>query len=620
MFAWQNNEAEDLDLTDLKVSSYEAEYDTAKFDLFLALYEYNDGISGSLLFATSLFDSTTVEKHVGYLHAMLQAMIADSDQSVLAVDILSPDERKLLLQPWNYTQLEFPSDFCLHQLFEQQVDQRPDSTAVVINNQSLSYAELNVRANRLAHKLIELGAQPDALVAICVEPSLAMVVGILAVLKAGSAFVPLNPALPRDRLLNILSDSSPLVLLADSTGKKALGEKCPTTLTTLDPSISPNEAVDCNPVVPGLNPSNLSHVIYTSGTTGTPKGVMIEHRMIVRAFDAAAAWFNFDENDAWSMFHSFSFDISVWEMWGALRYGGKLVLVPQHITRSPENFYRLLCDQHVTVMNQTPSAFSMLIDYLKSNQVRDSLRYVIVGGEPLVPTTLQPWFASREDSSTRIINMYGPSETFYTTYQPVRREDCGQITCPIGVPLPDLRLYVLDGHRQPVPLGAVGELYIGGDGVARGYLNRADLTAERFLPDPFIGIANARMYKTGDLVRYLADGSLMFIGRNDDQVKIHGFRVELGEIEAHLAEHELVREAVVVVFDVDKGKQLVAYVVAQPEEGLVFALRTHLSTRLPEYMMPAAFVCVSAFPLTPNGKLDRRALPEPGEDDFARQA
>ncbi|KAG0348362.1 hypothetical protein BGZ54_004640, partial [Gamsiella multidivaricata] len=572
---------EDLDLTDLKVSSYEAEYDAAKFDLFLALYEFNGGISGSLLFATSLFNSTTVERHVGYLRAMLQAMTADSERSVLAVDILSPDERRLLVQPWNYTQLEFPSDFCLHHLFELQVDQRPDSIAVVINNQSLSYAELNARANRLAHRLIGLGAQPDTLVAICAERSLAMIVGILAVLKAGSAYVPLNPALPRDRLLNILSDSSPLVLLADSAGMKALGEKCPATLTTLDPSISPSEAVDSNPVVAGLNPSNLSHVIYTSGTTGTPKGVMIEHRMIVRAFDAAAAWFNFDENDAWSMFHSFSFDISVWEMWGALRYGGKLVLVPQHITRSPEDFYRLLCDQRVTVMNQTPSAFSMLIDYQKSNQAHDSLRYVILGGEALVPTMLQPWFASREDSSTRVINMYGPSETFYTTYQPVHREDCGQITCPIGVPLPDLRLYVLDGHRQPVPLGVVGELYIGGDGVARGYLNRADLSAERFLPDPFVRIATARMYKTGDLVRYLADGNLMFIGRNDDQVKIHGFRIELGEIEAQLAEHVLVREAVVVVLATEKSKKLVAYVVAQPEEGLVLALRSHLTARLP---------------------------------------
>ncbi|KAF9271770.1 hypothetical protein BGZ68_003077, partial [Mortierella alpina] len=620
MFAWQNNEDVDLNLTGLEVSSNEAEYDTAKFDLFLTLYEHNEGISGSLLFATSLFDRTTLERHVGHLCAMLQVMIADPERSVLAVDILSPEERKQLLEPGSYRGQDFPVDLCLHELFEHHADQRPDSTAVVLNNQPLSYADLNVRANRLAHHLINLGVQPGTLVAICVERSFAMIVGILAVLKAGGAYIPLDPGLPQDRLLTIVSDSSPVVLLADATGAHALGEILCESLVTLDPNVTLSNAKDFNPTVPGVRPENLSHIIYTSGTTGTPKGVMIEHRMVVRAFDAGAAWLNFDENDAWSMFHSYSFDISIWELWGALRYGGKLVLVPQNITRSPEHLYNLLCEQNVTVMNQTPSAFSMLIDYQKSKQYHDSLRYVMIGGEPLVPTMLQPWFAGREGLNTTIINMYGPSETFYTTYQPVHQESSNETTCPIGEPFPHLKLYILDGHRQPVPLGVVGELYVGGDGLARGYLNRKDMTAERFLPDPFVRTANARMYKTGDLVRYLANGNLMFVGRNDDQVKIHGFRVELGDIEAQLANHALVQEAVVTVVNMNKTKRLIAYVVAPPNEGLALALRSHLASRLPEYMMPAAFVRMDTFPLTRNGKLDKRALPEPGENDFARQA
>ncbi len=410
-------------------------------------------------------------------------------------------------------------------------------------------------ANRLAHRLIALGVRPDQRVAICVERSPATVIGLIAILKAGGAYVPLDPEYSGERLAFILGDTAPVLVLADAAGRQALGDALQAH-TVLDPRDVLVDA-DANPEVIGLTPSNLAYIIYTSGSTGQPKGVMVEHAQVVRLFDTTQPAFGFEARDVWCLFHSFAFDFSVWELWGALRYGGTLVLVPHAITRSPQAFYRLICEQGVTVLNQTPSAFTALMEYVKPSS--DQLRYVIFGGEALQPSTLRDWYGGRGESAPQLVNMYGITETtVHVTYYPLTSSDAQQADSVIGQRLPDLNLYLLDAFGQPVPMGSVGEMYVGGAGVARGYLNRPELTAERFLHDPFAGKPEARMYKTGDLARYLPNGNLAFLGRNDDQVKIRGFRIELGEIAAKLAEHPSIREAVVVAQGVDTDKRLVA--------------------------------------------------------------
>jgi amino acid adenylation domain-containing protein len=352
-----------------------------------------------------------------------------------------------------------------------------------------------------------------------------MVVGLLAILKAGGAYVPLDPTYPGERLAHILADVAPAILLVDTVGRAALGEAALVSLTVLDPNVLPESAVT-NPHVSGLTARHLAYVIYTSGSTGTPKGVMVEHAQIVRLFEATASWYHFNQHDTWCLFHSFAFDFSVWELWGALRHGGKLILVPHHIARSPHEFHRLVCEQGVTVLNQTPSAFKTFIARQAQSQLCDQLRYVIFGGEALEPAMLQRWYARHAEHTPQLVNMYGITETtVHVTYWLLRQQDSHQGSSPIGVRIPDLRVYLLDVHGQPVPLGAVGELYIGGAGVARGYLNRPELTAERFLADPFCESEGARMYRTGDLARYRPDGNLEFCGRNDHQVKIRKPRI-----------------------------------------------------------------------------------------------
>ncbi|KAG0196037.1 hypothetical protein BGX28_000213, partial [Mortierella sp. GBA30] len=620
MLAWQNNEASEWSLQDVQATNYALDYKISKFDLELGIYETDDGIVGSLRYATSLFHRATIEKHLGYLTTMLQEMVSDADQLVGSIDILSPAERSLLLHTWNVTKEEHPNDLCLHHLFEQQVTRAPESVALVHESKCLTYSELNARANRLAHHLIHLGVRPDAPVGICVERSLGLIIGILAILKSGGAYVPLDPAHASERLLDILSDASPSVVLADKSGTNVLGNAGLSSRTIVDPNAYLEGSV-ANPHVHSLGMHNLAYLIYTSGSTGKPKGVMVEHAQVTRLFSATYNWFRFNRSDIWCLVHSYGFDVSVWEMWGALRNGGKLMVVSQDTVRSPQELYRFVREHGVTVLNLTPSTFKPIIDIQAAGGLKDQLRYVILAGEALVPAILRPWYASHAVDSPRIVNMYGPTETIHATYRPMALEDCDQSHSIIGVRLPDLRTYVLDGKGQPLPLGAVGELFIGGAGVARGYLNKPELTDERFLPDPFAGVAKARMYKTGDLVRYLSDGNLVYLGRNDHQVKVRGFRIELGEIEARLNEHPEVSEALVITLGEGSEKRLIAYVVAKSDDPqLALTLRSHLKKRLPEYMVPAAFVRLDAFPLNPNGKLDRLALPIPGEHSLAREA
>ncbi|PKA73027.1 arthrofactin-type cyclic lipopeptide synthetase B [Pseudomonas baetica] len=555
------------------------------------------------------------------LHSLTQALQSTPNAPLHSLNILPADEREYLLHGVNSPLPRFPDTPLIHQQFEAHAQARPDAVALLFEGRTVSYGELNRRANQVAHQLLARGIRPDDRVAICVERGPQMIIGLLGVLKAGAGYVPIDPAYPLERIAYTLEDSAPVALLIQAQTVDRVGAP-DVPIIDLDGEQLQAELTS-NPQIPELTPSHLAYVIYTSGSTGLPKGVMVEHRNVVRLFSATHDWFNFNPQDVWALFHSFAFDFSVWEIWGALAFGGQLLLVPQAVSRSPDDCYALLCRSGVTVLNQTPSAFRQLIAAQGRSPLQHSLREVIFGGEALEPGLLKPWYARVGNAGTRLVNMYGITETtVHVTYRPLAAADAQRVgRSPIGVGIPDLQLYVLDTQREPVPAGVVGELYVGGAGVARGYLNREALTAERFIADPFSGRAEARLYKTGDLARWTADGSLEYLGRNDDQVKIRGFRIELGEIEARLAACDGVREAVVIACEDSPGDQrLVAYWLAvEGAEPSAAQLREQLLVSLAEYMVPSAFVRLDAYPLTTNGKLDRKALPQPDSDAFARR-
>ncbi|HGM6676360.1 TPA: amino acid adenylation domain-containing protein [Serratia marcescens] len=572
--------------------------------------------------AASVADEQMLRATQHLLMLLNDAVRAGSHRRTVGeLSLVSEEERAQLLQGLNHTVASHSPTACLHRLFEAQVKRTPEAIAVTYGDDSLTYAELNTQANRWAHRLVQLGVQPDSLVALCAGRGLPMLVGLLGILKAGGAYVPLDPAYSGERLQYILADSAPVLLLADELGRQALGD-CEVPVLALEQPLT-GESGDLQDV--GVRPAHLAYVIYTSGSTGKPKGVMVEHRQVARLFSATNAWFNFSAADRWCLFHSFAFDFSVWEIWGAWLYGGQLFIVPQAIARSAPDFYHFVCRSGITVLNQTPSAFKAFIQAQAHSEARQQLREIVFGGEMLKPCDLAPWFARPENRQTRLINMYGITETtVHVTYRPLSAQDTAITTSPIGSRIPDLRMYLLGADGEPVPMGAIGELYVGGEGVARGYLNRPELTAERFLDDPFNRAPGARMYRTGDLARYLPGGDIEYLGRNDQQVKIRGFRIECGEVEAQLSTDPRVRSvAVDAIDDGDGGKRLVAWVVPAPEAEratLATGLRQHLQARLPDYMVPVAYVWLEALPLTGNGKLDKRALPVPQVDAYVREA
>ncbi|PII85791.1 non-ribosomal peptide synthetase [Serratia sp. OLFL2] len=572
--------------------------------------------------AASVADEQMLRATQHLLMLLNDAVRAGSHRRTIGeLNLVSEEERTQLLQGLNHTVASHSPAACLHRLFEAQVKRTPDATAMTYGDDSLTYAELNTWANRWAHRLVELGVQPDSLVALCAGRGLPMLAGLLGILKAGGAYVPLDPAYSGERLQYILADSAPVLLLADELGRQALGG-CEVPVLALEQPLT-GKSDDLQDVE--VRPSHLAYVIYTSGSTGKPKGVMVEHRQVARLFSATNAWFNFSAADKWCLFHSFAFDFSVWEIWGAWLYGGQLFIVPQEIARSAPDFYHFVCRSGITVLNQTPSAFKAFIQAQAHSEARHQLREIVFGGEMLKPSDLAPWFARPENRQTRLVNMYGITETtVHVTYRPLSAQDTAIVASPIGCRIPDLRLYLLGADGEPVPMGAIGELYVGGEGVARGYLNRPELTAERFLEDPFNRAPGARMYRTGDLARYLPGGDIEYLGRNDQQVKIRGFRIECGEVEAQLSADPRVRSVTVdAIDDGDGNKRLVAWVVPAPETEratLATELRRHLQARLPDYMVPAAYVWLEALPLTGNGKLDKRALPVPQVDACAREA
>jgi amino acid adenylation domain-containing protein/non-ribosomal peptide synthase protein (TIGR01720 family) len=514
--------------------------------------------------------------------------------------MLTATERQQLLVEWNHTQVDYPKDVCIHQLFEAQVEQTPDAVAVVFENQRLTYGELNRKANCLAHYLRALRVGPDTLVGICVERSVEMVVGLLGILKAGGAYVPLDPAYPQPRLGFMLEDTQASVLLT----QQHLLEKLPkhqAHVVCLDTSwqIIAKESEN-NPASIGT-PDHLAYVIYTSVSTGRPKGVAIEHHSTVALLDWARKVFTTEDLAGVLASTSICFDLSVFELFVTLSCGGKVILAENAL-----HLPTLSAAKEVTLINTVPSAIAEL---LRVNGIPSSVRTVNLAGEPLQNKLVQQLY--QQHTVQQVFNLYGPSEdTTYSTFALVKK---GDSIVTIGRPVANTQIYLLDRYLQPVPVGVPGELYIGGEGLARGYLNRPELTREKFIPNPFSEVPGARLYKTGDLARYSLNGEIEYLGRSDEQVKLRGFRIELGEIEAVLSQHPSVQQSLVILReDVPGNKRLVAYVVVKETPAATIPqMQQFLQQRLPEYMVPTAIMLLEALPLTPNGKIDRRALPVP---------
>ncbi|MGA4225354.1 amino acid adenylation domain-containing protein, partial [Ralstonia nicotianae] len=603
--SWLNTEAVglSLELEGLTIEGVDAGQAAAKFDLTLELRETSEGLTGSLDYATALFDRETIERYLGYLHRLLAAMVENDSQEVSRIALLDEDERVRLLESWNETAAAYPDASTIQGLFEAQVRRTPEAIAVEHEGRQVSYAELNARANRVAHALIGLGVGPDARVGLCAERSVELVIGLLGILKAGGGYVPLDPSYPQDRLTNMLEDSAPVAVLAQSNTREQLGAL---SVPVLDLD-GPLEEAEHDPQVTGLEPHHLAYVIYTSGSTGRPKGVVVEHRNTVNFLAWAACAFP-PASLARTLFStSLNFDLSVFECFAPLTTGGRIDIVV--------NVLALGDGTHdVRLINTVPSALSAL---LESSGLDPAVEVVNVAGEALKRELVERLFAQTQ--ARRLYNLYGPSETTtYSSWVCMDRQTGFQ--AHIGRPIANTQIYVLDAYRQPVPLGVTGEIYIGGVGVARGYLNRPELTAERFVENPFHGEGRERMYRTGDLGRWLPDGSLEYQGRADAQVKLRGFRIELGEIEARLLQCAGVSEAVVALREDAPGEpRLVAYYVSD-EAIEAQTLREQLQASLPEYMVPAAYVRLERLPLTPNGKLDRKELPAPEGQAYASTA
>ncbi|MGC5015669.1 amino acid adenylation domain-containing protein [Streptosporangium sp. DT93] len=514
---------------------------------------------------------------------------------------------------------------CLHTIFRERARRAPESIALSTSTQTMSYRELDARSDRLAGRLTELGVGPDVLVGLCARRSPEAIVGMLGILKAGGAYVPIDPAYPAERIEYLLADSAaPIVVAAKDTAKVIGGRHASVVWIEGDEVVADTAAMK-----PGdsrrrseATGDDLAYVIYTSGSTGRPKGVAVEHRNVVRLFEQTAAWFHFDHRDTWALFHSLSFDFSVWEIWGALLYGGRLVLLPEMTSRSPALLTALIRSEEVTVLNQTPSAFHQLLTVMFAAKNGDegsadtTLRLVVFGGERLEPRMLAPWVDRHGDRRPALVNMYGITETtVHCTYRRITSADVqSNGASPIGVPIPDLRVYLMDGDGNSVPDGVPGEMYIAGGGVTRGYLNRPALTADRFV-SAMTEKGRERLYRSGDRAVRLPDGELAYLGRVDDQLKVRGYRIEPGEIEQCLSETSGVARAVVTPRDFGGGDvRLVAYLLpaggADADDGarLVAAAERHALTKLPRHLRPSVYKVVTEIPMTLQGKVDRDAL------------
>ncbi len=603
-----------MELPELTVSGYEIDNGTSKFDLSLYISDSPEGLCCMIEYNTDLFNADRIERMAGHLRVLMESAVRDPSQRLSELPILSAEERKNLLVDWNDTAVAYPGDVPLAQLVETQVERSPDAVAVVFGEQRLTFRAMNARANRLAVELRKHGAGPDQLVGLYVERSTDLVVALLAIVKTGAAYLPMDPLFPPDRLSYMLEDSGARLLVTEQGLRGTLPAFAGTTILLEDGSWGANPSDNLSIEV---KPEHLAYLIYTSGSTGKPKGVQVPRGALTNFLWSMREWLELSESDRLLAVTTISFDIAGLEIWLPLLVGAQTVVASRE-SAADGNVLRDLLESHgITFLQATPVTWRLLFE--AGWKGKPDLQ-VVCGGEAMPPEVA----VSLVPAVKRVWNLYGPTET--TIWSTGYMVTDAKKPILIGRPLANTQCYILDGQRQPVPVGVTGELYIGGDGLARGYLNRPELTAEKFVADRFRG-GEARLYRTGDLARYQTDGNIECLGRIDHQVKIRGYRIELGEIEAGLSEHPAVREAVVVAREDTPGdKRLVAYYIAsqvdESEGGTAGAeqFRSHLSASLPEYMVPAAYVRLESFPLTPNGKLDRKALPAPEADAFATRS
>ncbi|HLP89572.1 MAG TPA: amino acid adenylation domain-containing protein [Nostocaceae cyanobacterium] len=611
LFAVQNAPVGEIQLPQLTVKPIYIDNGGAKFDLSLMLEPTEDGWIVALEYNTDLFTSDTAQRLLTHYQQLLQAVVNSPDAEIDTLPLLTTQEREELLNLAAASVSEVKGKNIV-ELFTQAAESYRERIAVSAAGKTLTYQELDQHSHDLAELLQQKGVKAEVKVGIFLERSEKLIIAILAVLKAGGTYVPLDPQYPKERLEFIAEDSQIKIILTETNLLTDIPTSQPEIIVIDQEEIAPT-------VIKNLDfgaqilPTQAAYIIYTSGSTGKPKGCVVAHQNVTRLMENTQAWYEFNQNDVWTLFHSFAFDFSVWEIWGALLYGGKLVVVPYLESRSPEAFRYLLQQERVTILNQTPSAFRQLIRADQEFNDKLNLRAVIFGGEALELQSLKPWVERYGDDSPQLINMYGITETtVHVTYRRILAEDIEQNRgSVIGAGIPDLSLYILDDALEPAPIGVSGEIYVGGKGLSRGYLHRPELTAERFIPDPFSNRIGARLYKTGDLARRLINGDLEYLGRRDLQVKIRGFRIELGEIESALSALPQVAEAVVIVHSVNsEDKRLVAYIVPNGEQDSQ-KLKEALKEHLPDYMIPAAFMFLAALPLTAQGKIDRKSLPVP---------
>jgi amino acid adenylation domain-containing protein len=607
MFALQNAPMEDIEFPGLTVSVLNVDNGTAKFDLTLSMSETNKGLEGRLEYNTDLFHRDTIGRMAVHYQMMLEGIASNPDLRLSELPLLTDAERQRLLTEWNSTGTDYPKDSCAHDLFELRVRRTPDAVAAVFERQQLTYRQLNSKANQLAHYLRKMGIGPDVLVGICVERSIDMIVGVLGILKAGGAYVPLDPTYPKERLAFMIADTSaPVILTQQHLADVFEGHSA--TVVCLDSDGDKIEQESRETPVNTANADNLIYVIYTSGSTGKPKGVCVSHRAVSRLV-LDTNYIKIEPSDTVAQASSFTFDAATFEIWGALLNGARLFGVTRDVALSPEDLAGELIAHGISVLFLTTALFNQMARRIPG--AFRTLRCLLFGGEAVDPACVR--MVVKGGAPQQLLHVYGPTEsTTFTSWYPVQDVCEDARTVPIGKPVSNATIYLLDRAMQPVPVGIPGELYIGGDGLARGYLCQPELTAEKFIPDPLSDRPGARMYRSGDLARYLPDGNVEYLGRLDNQVKIRGFRIELGEIEAVLKQHPSVVEAVVVAREDQPGdKRVVAYAVLNESAVTIYELKDFMKKKLPDYMVPSAFVVLDTLPLTASGKVDRNALPSP---------
>ena len=609
-FALQNVPIRRVTLPRLAVGIMETHNGASKFDISLALKEDDEGLKGFFEYSTDLFDEDTITRMIGHYGRLLQRVIENPDNRISELPILTKAEKHQLLVDWNDTKTDYPRETCIYDVFEAQVKRTPDASAVVFQDKQFSYRELNARANQLAHYLRDRGVGPEIPVGICIDRSVEMLVGLLGVLKAGGAYVPLDPNYPKERLAFMLKDiQAPVLLTQQQLIKKLPGYQGQLICIDADGEIINKQSED-NPVH-ATTPANLAYVIYTSGSIGKPKGVMISHRGLVNYLTWCIKAYEVEQGRGAPVHSSISFDLTITALFAPLLIGREVHLLSEK-SEVETLSAALQTGANFSLVKTTPAHLLLLSRQLLHKETDGGARTFVIGGENLLAESIAFWQDFVPNSI--LVNEYGPTECvvgccFYQI--PKGRLKSGSV--PIGRPVANTQIYILDSHLQPVPIGVPGELHVGGDGLARGYLNRPDLTAEKFIPNPFSAEPGARLYKTGDLVRYLPDGNIEFVDRIDNQVKVRGFRIELGEIETVLGQHTAVQQVIALAREDGTGdKRLVAYVVLEQERtATTNELREFLKEQLPDYMVPSLFVFVDSLPLTPNGKIDHRALPAP---------